>query len=353
MNLRDQLTRQSRPVLWLVFGAASAVFLIGCINVVSLLLARAEERRRELAVRAALGAGRAALVRQLLVEAGLLAVVGAGAGTVMGYAAFGALVAHIPKWLQLLGDPGIDRRTLVFAGTMALLTVVVGGVVPALRASFDAPRAALGGGARGDTHVLRGRHALLFAEVVLATVLLCAGSIMLRSWVMLNAEESGMDADRVIAVRAAPSGVADGPRRTRFNTLVADAVGRVPGVQAVAFLDMPLLQSAIKGSRFVPPRQVRHPAGMDTDVRVTRWACRSEWGAASLMPIAAPASSSAKVSHNGIGQGRIPSARPSATGTARARSSASRGTRGTCRSTGRRHRRSTIPGTRRTRRSPR
>jgi predicted permease len=269
MDLGDQLTRQSRAVLWLVFGAAAAVFLIACLNVVSLLLAQGEERRRELAVRTALGAGRAALVRQLLVEAGLLAGVGGAAGLVISNATFGALVARIPRWLQLLGDPGMDRRTLFFAGIMALLTVVIGGLVPALRASLDGPRAALAAGGRLGTGVRRGRHALLLVEVALATVLLSAGSIMLRSWVTLNAQESGMDADRVIAVRAAPAGVADGARRTRFNGLMANAVGHVPGVQAVAFIDMPLLQSATKGSRFVPPREVRHPAGMDTDVRVT------------------------------------------------------------------------------------
>ena len=345
MGLRDQLTRQSRAVLWLVFGAAAAVFLIGCLNVVSLLLARGEERRRELAVRSALGAGRAALLRQLLVEAGLLAVVGAGAGRDEPGGAWRPLV-RIPRWLQLLGDPDIDRRTLVFAGTMALLTVVIGGLVPAWRASVEAPRAALGGGGRPVPGV-RGGRALLLAEVVLATVALCADSSCLRSE-MLNAEESGMDADRVIAL-AAPAGVADRPRRTRFNAIIADAVGsragrpsrRVPRHAAAARRDQGLL--------FEPLRQVRYPAGMDTDVRVTRsssrrWACRSASGAVCTGRRSRHRRRRQRGSRGAVLARTESRRRDHRCRTARARSSASRVTRVTCRSIDRRCRRFTILG---------
>jgi putative ABC transport system permease protein len=269
MDLRDQLTRASRSALWLVFAAAATVFLIACMNVVSLLLAQAEDRRRELAVRTAIGASRWALARQLLVEATLLATAGAAAGWLISAATFGALARQVPRWLQLLGDPGINGRTAAFALIMAALTVIVAGLVPALRASAEAPRAALADGGRQAMGVRRGRHVLLLAEVALATLLLSAGSIMLRSWLTLNAQESGMDAERVIAVRATPARATDAAARARFNALIADAVRRVPGVEAVAWVDMPLLQSAVKGSSFVPPSTVRSPAGMDTDVTVT------------------------------------------------------------------------------------
>jgi putative ABC transport system permease protein len=269
MDLRDQLTRASRSVLWLVFAAAAAVFLIACMNVVSLLLAQGEERRRELAVRTAIGAGRSALVRQLVVEATLLATVGAATGWLVSAAAFGAMTRQVPRWLQLLGDPGMNGRTAAFAAIMTALTVIVAGLVPALRASADAPRAALAGGGRQATGMRRGRHVLLLLEVALATLLLCAGSIMLRSWLTLNAQDSGMDADRVIAVRAFPAGPSDAALRARFNTLIADVLRRVPGVESLAWVDMPILQSALKGSNFIPPRTVRSPAGMDTDVAVT------------------------------------------------------------------------------------
>ena len=268
MDLRDQLTLASRPVLWLVFGAAIIVFLISCVNLVGLLLAQGEERRRELAVRTALGAGRAAIARQLLIEAALLAAAGAAAGWMVSAVTFDALARRIPQWLQLLGDPGMDARVVVFAIIMAALTVLVAGVLPVLRSSADAPRAALAGGGRHGSAVRRGRHVLLLIEVALATVLLCAGSIMLRGYLTLTGQESGMDADRVIAVRSAPPGLADSPARNRYNARIADAIARVPGVAAVAFMDMPLLQSMRAGTEFEPPAPARGRSD-ETDVVVT------------------------------------------------------------------------------------
>jgi len=267
IDLRDQLTRGSRTVLWLVFAAAAMVFLISCVNVLGLLLAQGEERRRELAVRTALGAGRAAIARQLLIEAVLLAAAGAAGGWIVSAATFGALTRRIPQWLQLLGDPGMDVRVLIFAAIMAALTVAVAGVLPAVRSSADAPRADLAGGGRQGTGARRGRHALLLVEVALATVLLCAGTIMLRGYLALTAQDSGMDADRVIAVRSAPPGLLDAPARTLYNARMAAAIARVPGVEAVAFIDMPLLQSLRAGTDFKPP--VTGRGSDETDVVVT------------------------------------------------------------------------------------
>lgn len=269
IDLRYQLTRTSRPVLWLVFGAVSAVFLISCANVVGLLLAHGEERRRELAVRVALGAGRWALVRQLLIEAALIATAGAAAGWLLSLATLGALLNQIPQWLQLMGEPRMDARVGMFALVMTVLTLLLVGLVPAFRATVQAPQAALASGTRSASGRQRGRHILLLVEVALATVLLCAGSIMLRGWITLYSQDSGMDADRVIAVRSVTPGQAEAVQRSRYNTLVADTLRRIPGVEAVAFVDMPLLQSGVKGSRFIPPARVRHPAGMDTDVTVS------------------------------------------------------------------------------------
>jgi putative ABC transport system permease protein len=269
MDLRYQLTRTSRPVLWLVFGAVGAVFLISCANVVGLLLAHGEDRRRELAVRTALGAGRWALVRQLLIEAALIATTGAAAGWLLSVATLGVLLNQIPRWLQLMGEPRMDARVGVFALAMTVLTLLFVGLVPAFRATTQALQAALASGSRAASGRQRGRHVILLVEVALATVLLCAGSIMLRGWMTLYSQDSGMDADRVIAVRSVTPGEADAVQRSRYNALVADALRRIPGVEAVAFVDMPLLQSAVKGSQFIPPARVRHPAGMDTDLTVS------------------------------------------------------------------------------------
>ena len=268
-DLRFQLTRTTRPVLWLVFGAVASVFAIACVNLVGLLLAHGEDRRREMAVRAALGAGRGTLVRQLLVEAALLATAGAAAGWFLCFIWFGAVLRRLPIWMQLLGEPTLDWRAGMFALFLTGLTLVVAGLIPAWRASRAAPRERLAAANQQVSGSDRGRHALIFVEVSLATVLLVAGSIMLRSWVTLYAQHSGMDADRVIAVRAVPPPPSDAARRTAFNARAAEAVARVPGVESVALVDLPLLQRARRGTAFVPPAKVLHPAGMDTEVMVT------------------------------------------------------------------------------------
>jgi len=269
MDLRDQLTLASRGVLRLVFAAVATVFLISCVNVVGLLIAHNEDRTRELAVRSAIGAGRSALVRQLLVEAGVLATAGASAGWLVSTFAFGALLRQIPERLQLLGEPRLGARAAAFAAILAVLTLVVAGLVPALRASGGAPREALGAGTRTASGSRRRRHALIFVEVALATVLVCAGSLMLRGWIRLHSQDSGMDDDRVVAVRAVPPGITDAAARARHNAAIVEAVRRVPGVEAVALIDIPLLQNAMRGSKFIPPAKVPGPAGVDTDVTVT------------------------------------------------------------------------------------
>lgn len=268
-DLRFQLTRATRPVLWLVFGAVAAVFAIACVNLVGLLLAHVEDRRREMAVRAALGAGRSTLVRQRLVEAAVLAAAGAAAGWAMSAIWFEAILRRLPVWMQLLGEPRLDWRAAVFAALLTGLTLIVAGIIPAVRASRAAPRVRLAAASRQMSGSDRGRHALICVEVTLATALLLAGSVMLRGWLTLYAQDSGMDAQRVIAVRAIPTPPIDAARRAAFNARAAQAVRLVAGVESVDFVDMPLLQRAVKGSRFVPPALVRHPAGMDTDVLVT------------------------------------------------------------------------------------
>jgi putative ABC transport system permease protein len=268
-DLRIELTRSSRILVQLLFGAAATVFLIACVNLIALLVAENEERKSELAVRAALGASRWALARQLLIESSLLAALGAAVGWAMSAALFGLVVRRIPQWLQLLGEPRVDARAAMFAGILAVITVIVGGVVPALRAATGAPSVSLAAGSRQGTRRQVGRHVLVAVEVALATVLVAAGSIMMRSWIKLYAQDTGLDADRLIAIRAVPAGPADAAQRSLHNARLADAIRRVPGVTGIAFVDMPLLQRAVKGSNFVPPRLVPHPAGMDTDVTIS------------------------------------------------------------------------------------
>jgi putative ABC transport system permease protein len=270
-DLRAHLTNATRKTLWLVFAAVITVFMIACVNVLGLLLAQAEERRRELAVRSALGASRRTLLRQLMIESSVLAVAGVGAGWLMSVATFHFVASQVPRWLQLLGEPRLDGRAAVFAGVLAILVVVFAGVFPAFQAAARARFgwAPAGWLSRHSTTIPRGRHVLLLAQVALATVLLCAGTIMVRSWIALYAEPIGMAADRVIVVRAVPHVSNDAASRTRFNASIADAIRRLPGVESVSFVDLPLLQKAMKGSSFVPPRQAIGSGAMETDVTIT------------------------------------------------------------------------------------
>ena len=269
VDLRANLTRFTRPVLSLIFGAVAAVFALACINVIGLLLAHGEDRRREIAVRIALGAGRRALLRQLLTEAACISVAGVAAGWMVTISTFGIIKSRIPAWTQLLGEPSLGTRSVMFAAGLGLVTLIFAALVPWLRAVRDSPHPAAAGTNRQSTGRQGGRHALILLQAALATVLLLAASVMLRSWVRLYSQETGMDADRVIAVRAVPALASESAQRQAFNAKTADALRHVPGVQSVEMLNMPLLQRAVAGSAFRPPRLVRHPGGMDTDVVVT------------------------------------------------------------------------------------
>ena len=269
VDLRANLTRLTRPVLSLIFGAVATVFGLACINVIGLLLAHGEDRRREIAVRIALGAGRRALLRQLLTEAACISVAGVAAGWMVTISTFGIIKSRIPAWTQLLGEPSLGTRSVMFAAGLGLVTLIFAALVPWLRAVRDSPHPAAAGTNRQSTGRQGGRHALILLQAALATVLLLAASVMLRSWVRLYSQETGMDADRVIAVRAVPALASEPAQRQAFNAKTADALRHVPGVQSVEMLDMPLLQRAVAGSAFRPPRLVRHPGGMDTDVVVT------------------------------------------------------------------------------------
>ncbi len=194
-SLRDRQIHDVKLASWMLFGAVLALLLLACANVANLLLARSAARRREFAVRAAIGAGRGRLVRQLLTESLMLALAGGAAGCALAWALMRALLAMAPEGLLRAGRTGMDARVMWFALAASLATALLCGLAPAL----ERPRAAALAGARvaGATRTLF-RNLLVAAQVAISLVLLTGASLFLRSFRNLASEPLGFRTERVV-----------------------------------------------------------------------------------------------------------------------------------------------------------
>jgi predicted permease len=229
---------QLRAAALLVGGAVGTVLLIACANIANLLLSRAAARRRELAIRLALGASRSRLLQQLLTESVLLSLLGGAAGVGLAWGLLQAFQAAPPPpgALPLTLEFALDRRVLLFALLLSAVTGVVCGVVPAWIASRPAMGAALkatGGAGGGATRGFDLRKAFVVAEVALSTLLLVAAGLFVRSLQSARAIEPGVDVDRLVS---APLSV-NLLRYTRaqgraFYDQVVERVLRLPGVES-------------------------------------------------------------------------------------------------------------------------
>jgi len=236
--LQDDVTRGVRPALVAVLGAVILVLLIACVNVTNLLLARGAERRGEFAMRAALGAGRARLIRQLLTESLMLAVIGGALGLVVARLGVGTLLALGPLGLPRAGAIGVDAAAFAFALGVATAVGLGVGLIPAMHAS----RGDLRGGLQQASRRAAGGHqwtrqALVVAEVALALVLLAGAGLLFRSLQRLFAVDAGFDASHVLTMQVQTSGHRfDDDRATHeFFAQALEAVRRVPGVRDAAF----------------------------------------------------------------------------------------------------------------------
>jgi putative ABC transport system permease protein len=236
-SLQEAVTRGVRPALLAILGAVMLVLVIACVNVTNLLLARGVHRRGELALRAALGAGRGRLIRQLLTESLLLAALGGAAGMVVALVGVRAVVALSPPGLPRAGTIAVDGAVFAFALGLTALAGLAFGLIPALQAARSDPNRDLEQGSRSTGgRRKRTRGALVVAEVALALVLLVSSGLLLRSLERLFAVAPGLDPSHLLTLQVQTSGhrFDDEAAVHRFFAAALESVRRVPGVTSAA-----------------------------------------------------------------------------------------------------------------------
>ena len=236
--LQEDIVKHARPALLTLMGAVAMVLLIACANVAHLLLARGTARAGEFALRTALGAGRWSLIRQLLVESGLIAAAGGVLGLVVAWGALLVLRLLHPASLPRLAEVRVDGAVIGFTVAVSLVTTLVFGLVPALRASSADPQTQLQGagkGGSGGPARRRLRNLLIVAEVALSVVLLVGAGLLIRSFVALQQVRPGFDASDVLTFELSmpASRYPKGTDRRAFYRRLEDRLRVLPGVQQV------------------------------------------------------------------------------------------------------------------------
>jgi putative ABC transport system permease protein len=265
--LHDQIVGTVRPALLVLLGAVGFVLLIACANVANLLLARAAVREREIAIRTALGAGRWRLVRQLLTESTLLAIVGGTAGLLIALWGLDVLVALSPADIPRLDQIRIDGRVLAFTFSVSLLTGLIFGIVPAIQSSKPDLNESLKEGGRGTTGGIQGarvRSALVVSEIALSLVLLIGAGLMIKSFIRLQQFDMGFNPERLLTMRLQLSGTKYREEQPRVS-FIKDLVERVeslPGIQSAGAISTIFLTKTpfsttfrIKGRPAPPPEE--------------------------------------------------------------------------------------------------
>lgn len=251
--MHEQVVGEIRPILIVLLAAVAFVLLIACANVANLLLSRAAARQKELALRAALGATRIRLVRQMLTESVLLALMGGVLGVLLAYWGIQVLIAFGPDNIPRLNEITIDPRVLGFTFGISLLTGVLFGLIPALQASRPDLNDALKEGSRGSTggRSRTFRNIFVVAEVSLALVLLVGAGLMIRSFMRLQSVETGFNPENVLTMRAQlpRKKYAEPHQIVDFFKQAQDRIAALPGVQAVGAISyLPLTGLASRDS---------------------------------------------------------------------------------------------------------
>jgi putative ABC transport system permease protein len=235
----DRVVGDTRPVLVVLMGAVAMVLLIACADVANLMLTRAGARQRELAVRSALGASAARVVRQLVTEALVLAFIAAAAGLMLAWVLLKVMLSLVGTALPRIGSVGLDRGVVIVVVVLAVVTPVIFGVVPALRAVLRSTVDALKEGSHGSTAGRERRRfsaTLVVAQVALALMLSVGAGLLTRSFVRLSATSPGFRLEHAVTASVQlPSGRYPNPRAVKsFYRQIVDVLRGVPGVTAAS-----------------------------------------------------------------------------------------------------------------------
>jgi predicted permease len=275
LPVREALTTGARPLLLILLGITGLILLIACANVANLTLARMLGRDRELAMRAALGAGRGRLVRQLLTESTLLAVVGGTLGVAFAWLTIGMLTTFVGRFTSRTGEIGLDPLVLAFTLGVSILTGLLFGTLPALGSRVDLVSALKQGGAQTGTGGGRKRMqgALIVAQVAVSVMLLIGAGLLLASFYRLQRVETGYRSDGVLSAQIFGN-FSRYPNITELKKLYLPVIERLqaqPGVSSVAITNaVPLGGGAPGTTRFeIEGKSIDDPDRLPTtDVRV-------------------------------------------------------------------------------------
>jgi putative ABC transport system permease protein len=264
--IHEQMVGGLRPMILMLSGAVSLVLLIACANVANLLLARAAARSREMAIRTALGASRGRLIRQLLTESALLALLGTAVGILLAVWALPALLSFSPAEISDFSGIGLNREVLGFSLFASVVTGLLFGLAPALFSSRAHPNESLREGERGSSlGQARGRSLLISGEIALSLVLLVGAGLMMKSFVRLMEVDPGFNPEHLLIFNTGLPGSTEGSGQARFFKQVLDRVRSIPGVESAGAVSrLPLAGGNSSRSFSVPGR----PQDYEADVRV-------------------------------------------------------------------------------------
>src|SRR5436190_4800642 len=237
VTLHSDVVGEVRPALMILLGAVALVLLIACANVANLLLARAASRSREIAIRTALGASRVLLVRQLLCESLLLAILGGGAGLLLAWWGVDLLGAAGPQGLPHLGQIKVNFTVCTFTFVLAIGSTLLFGLIPALQVSRSSVNESLQQGAKGSTgglHTNRLRAFLVVSQVSLSLLLLAGAGLLIKSFFNLRATNPGFDPQRLMTMQITLPRVRypELDRQIRTHDAIMEKISAIPGVES-------------------------------------------------------------------------------------------------------------------------